>query len=111
MSSAHPRQRDGVITAVYDPTTAATTELVAAQGAGIKIEIVALKVVASGSNTITFKSGSTAISPADDLVASSGYVMPYSEIGWMRTAANEALNVTLTAAVKVSIHLQYRLTT
>jgi len=109
--SAHPRQRNGVINVVANPSAAATAELVAAAGSGKKIEVVSLKVVSTAANTVTFKSGTTAIGPADDLAANGGYVLPYNENGWMRTEANEALNVTLTAANKVAIHLQYRLTT
>lgn len=109
--SAHPRQRNGVINVVANPSAAATAELVAAAGAGKKIEVVSLKVVSTAANTVTFKSATTAIGPADDLAANGGYVLPYNENGWMCTAANEALNVTLSAASKVAIHLQYRLTT
>ena len=109
--SAHPRQRNGVINVIANPSAAATAELVAAAGAGKKIEVVSLKVVSTAANTVTFKSATTAIGPADDLAANGGYVLPYNENGWMCTAANEALNVTLTAANKVAIHLQYRLTT
>jgi hypothetical protein len=108
--SAHPRQRNGIITVIANPTTAATIELVAAQATGIKIEVVALKVVSSGVNTVTLKSASTAIGTADDLTAGGGYVLPFNDNGWMRTAAAEALNITLSAALKVSVHLQYRLT-
>lgn len=109
--SAHPRPRRGVINVIANPAAAATAELVAAQAAGIKIEVVSLKVVSTAANTVTFKSASTAIGPADDLAANGGYVLPYNENGWMRTAAAEALNVTLSGATKVAIHLQYRLTT
>lgn len=109
--SAHPRQRNGIITVIANPATAATHELVAAQAAGVKIEVVALKVVSSGINTVTFKSAATSIGTADDLTAGGGYVLPVNDNGWMRTAAAEALNITLSAALKVSVHLQYRLTT
>lgn len=109
--SAHPRPRNGVITVIANPATAATHELVAAQATGIKIEVVSLKAISNSANTVTFKSASTAIGPADDLAANGGFVLPFNENGWMRTAGAEALNVTLSAAAKVSIHLQYRLTT
>lgn len=107
--SAHPRSRDGVIELVANPAAAATAELVAAAGTGKKIRILSLKVVSTAANTVTFKSATTAISGADDLAANGGYVLPYDEIGWFETAANEALNVTLSAASKVAITMRYRL--
>lgn len=108
---AVPKNRQGIINLVANPTAAATAELVAAAGVGVKIEVVSLKVVSTAANTVTFKSATTAIGPADDLAANGGYVLPFNDFAWMRTAANEALNVTLSGATKVAIHLQYRLTT
>ena len=106
------RQRSGTIDIAVNPNTAGDTEILPAQGAGIKIQVISVFAIASAPNNITFKSAATAISPISYLIASSGFVLPPNESGgWFTTAANEALNVNLSAAQPVGILVKYRLTT
>ena len=92
--------------ATISENTAATNEIIAAVTSQ-KIIVLGLILVSAGTVTVTFKTGSTAICGAIPLVANSGFVMPYAEIGWMQTVAGEALNLTSDAAVQVSGLLTY----
>lgn len=84
----------------------ADNAVVAAQGAGIKILVHAVFIIANGgANVTTWKSGSTNIGGIVNLTAASGtfpaQVLPFSPVGWFKTNANEALNLALTAATAV----------
>lgn len=109
MSAPLTRFRNGSITVAANPTTIAATEIVAAAGAGIKIRVVSIFVQATADNTVTFRSASTAITGNNKCLEGGGYVLPYNEDGWFTTAANEALNVTLTVASPVAVLINYRL--
>jgi hypothetical protein len=87
---------------------ASSGEVVAAQGAGNRIYVVSYAMVTDGAVTAEWRTAATGISGAMSLAANSGV----SAIGslqapLMRTAANEALNLQLGAAVGVRGHLTY----
>lgn len=86
-----------------DAATSGDNTLLAAQGAGNKIRVHQLMLVAAGTTTVRFESGAggTALSGQMNLVANTGFVLPYSPIGWFETAANTLLNLELSAAVSV----------
>lgn len=111
-SSAHPRLKKwNTITIKADIAAATTTELIAAPGAGKKIQIIAMNLYSKAANIVTLKSATTAISPAWDFNAGGGGIgLSPTEESWMETAANEALNITTSTADKVAILLMYRLT-
>lgn len=86
-----------------DAATSGDNTLLAAQGAGNKIRVHQLVLVAAGTVNVRFESGAggTALSGQMNLVANTGFVLPYSPIGWFETAANTLLNLELSAAVSV----------
>ena len=86
--------------AVFDESTAATHEAVAAV-AGKKIRVVFLHLQsADAAQLATLKSGATGLTGAMDL-QSGPITWPRDERGWGETAAAAALNITVSQAVQV----------
>ena len=83
-----------------------TKELVAAVP-NKKIEVVSYVMVASAASTVTWKSGSTAISSGMPLAANGGVSATNNE-GLLRTSAGEALNLTNSAGT-VNGHISYKI--
>jgi hypothetical protein len=81
------------------------TAVVAAQGANIKIRVVGILVVSSAAMSIKFRSNTTDISPAFPFAANGGMAPPINMHGWFETAANEALNVNLSAANAAGVQI------
>jgi hypothetical protein len=94
--------RTPVFTAI-DAATSGDNTLVAAAGASNKIRVHALYLVAAGTTTVRFESGAggTALSGQMNLIANTGFVLPFNEAGWFETAANTLLNLELSAAVSI----------
>lgn len=109
MSAALPN--NGLVSTFANPTLIADNLVVAAAGAGIRIRVVSVFVLADLPNTITFKSAAGAITAAFSVAANGGFVLPPNDDGWFTTDANEALNVALTAATAVGVQINYKLTT
>ncbi len=63
-----------------------------------------------GANTVKFRSATTDLTGAMDLVADTPLPVPWSPHGWMITAVGVALNLNLTAATLVAGHVLYGLT-
>jgi hypothetical protein len=99
--------------AIIDAATSGDNTLLAAQGAGNKIRVHQLFLVSTGTVTVRFESGAggTALSGQMNLVANTGFVLPYSPIGWFETAANTLLNLELSAAVSVDGNFAYTVVT
>lgn len=99
--------------AAIDAATSGDNTLVAAAGAGNKVRVHQLLLVAAGTVNARFESGAggTALSGQMNLVANTGFVLPYSPIGWFETAANTLLNLELSAAVSVDGVLAYTVVT
>lgn len=111
MASAPINRRDfGVVRVHVDPATSGSNQIVAAPGAGIMIRVLSVCALATAANTITFMSASTDISCDLPIAANGGFVWPDNEKGWFQTAANEALNVDLSASTHVGIQINYQLT-
>lgn len=96
---------DRMLFADIDAAASGTNPVIAAVS-GKSIRVMCYTVVAAADVTITWKSGSTAISGAMDLPAKGG-ASPASPLGMMQTAEGEALNLTLSGAVQVSGHVGY----
>lgn len=96
-----------------DAATSGDNTLLAAQGAGNKIRVHQLFLVAAGTTTVRFESGAggTALTGQMNLVANTGFVLPYSPVGWFETAANTLLNLELSAAVSVDGNCVYTVVT
>jgi hypothetical protein len=79
------------------------TQVVAAQGSGIKIRVLSVVHVATLAVSIKFRSNTTDISPALPFGINGGATIPESAHGWFQTAANEVLNVNLSLTTTVGI--------
>jgi hypothetical protein len=95
--------------AAIDAATSGDNTLVAAQGAGNKIRVTSLFLVAAGAVTARFESGAggTALTGQMNLAANGGFVLPHNPNGWFETAANALLNLELSGAVSVDGSLSY----
>lgn len=89
--------------AFLDASASGDTQIVAAQGAGIRIRVIAYTFVAAAAVTVKFRSASTAISSGKPVAANGGVVAAEAPHGWFQTAANEALNLNLSGAVAVGV--------
>jgi hypothetical protein len=87
--------------------------VVAAAGASNKIRVHQAFLVATSAVTVQWQSGAsgTNLTGAASLAANSGYVLPFSPIGWFETAANTLLNLSLGGAVQVSGSIVYTVVT
>lgn len=106
---------------LYDGTTAVTPKFAAIDAAtsgdntivsavvGKKIRVLSAFLVSAGSVNTRFESGAggTALTGQMNLVANSGFVLPFNPIGWFQTAANTLLNLELSDAVSVDGALTY----
>ena len=109
---AIPVKHHDIKRAFVNASAAGDNELVTAPGAGIKIRVISLVAVAgAASNTLTFRSATTAISAGFPLAANGGMVLNENTSGWFQTAANEALNVNISGSTLVAVSITYVLTT
>lgn len=94
--------------AVIDAATSGDNTLVAAV-ASKKIRVLALWLVSAGTVNVRFESGAggTALSGQANLVANTGFVLPFNPAGWFETASNTLLNLELSGAVSVDGSLTY----
>lgn len=94
--------------AVIDAATSGDNTLVAAV-ASKKIRVLSLFLVSSGTVNARFESGAggTALTGQMNLVANSGFTLPFSPLGWFETAANTLLNLELSGAVSCDGCLTY----
>lgn len=101
---SHERKR-----AVISENTAANNELVAAVS-GKKICVLEALIIAIGLNTITLKSATTAVTGPVTVGATGGFRIgpaPWPGDHAIETAAGEALNMTQSAATRVSGYVVY----
>lgn len=90
--------------AVVNTAVLGNTTLVAAQGAGVKIRVVGLVLVAAGAVTATLQSGAggTSLTGAMSMITGTPLPLQFNPGGWCETAANALLNLNLGGAVQVS---------
>lgn len=94
--------------AIIDAASSGDNTLVSAV-ASKKIRVLSLYLVAAGTVTVRFEDGAsgTAKSGQMNLVANTGFVLPFNPIGWFETTANTLLNLELSAAISVDGGLTY----
>ena len=94
--------------AVIDHATSGDNTLVSAV-IGKRIRVVSLFLVAAGTVNVRFESGAsgTALTGQMNLIANTGFVLPFNPVGWFETAANTLLNLELSAAISVDGCLTY----
>lgn len=87
--------------------------LLAAQGSGNIIVVHQVLLVAASAVTVRFESGAggTALTGQMAIAANQGFVLPFSPIGWFRTAANALLNLELSSAVSCAGVFSYTVVT
>jgi len=86
--------------AFIDATSIGDTEVVPAQGAGIRIRVLAVYCQSVLAVTLRFKSAGNNNISAGFAVATNGNLsIPYNPHGWFQTNANEALNLNQSLAV------------
>lgn len=76
---------------------------------GKKIRVLSLFLIAAGTVVTRFESGAsgTALTGQMNLVANTGFVLPFNPLGWFETASNALLNLELSAAISVDGGLVY----
>ena len=94
---------------VIDDALSGDNTLQAAAGAGIKIRVLSVFMVSAGTVTARFESGAagTALTGQMNLVANTGFVLPFNPGGWFETADNALLNLELSAAISVDGSFSY----
>jgi len=88
--------------AKIDIATATNHTIIAAPGTGKKIAIAAVFAKSAGSNTATWKDGSTAITGAISEAANSGEVVRFGPDSPLLLSDNQAFVITLGSAVQLS---------
>lgn len=94
-------------TAAFSQNTAATHEVVAAV-TGKRIIVTGYELTAGGTNTVVWKSASTALSGASDVVSGTRLAQPLTDGFYLATAKGEALNITLSGAQKLAGYVNYQ---
>lgn len=99
--------------AAVDVASSGDNTIVAAQGSGNIILVHQVMLVAASAVTVRFESGAggTALTGQIQLGTAPGFVLPFSPIGWFKTAANAILNLELSAGVSVDGVLAYTVVT
>lgn len=94
--------------AIIDAATSGNNTLVAAV-VSKKIRVHALFLVSAGTVNARFESGAdgTALTGQMNLVANTGFVLPYNPVGWFETASNTLLNLELSGAISCDGSLVY----
>lgn len=94
--------------AVIDAASSGDNTLVAAVNPK-KLRVLAAILVSAGTVNVRFESGAggTALTGQMNLVANTGFVLPYNPAGWFETASNTLLNLELSAAISVDGSLTY----
>lgn len=86
-----------------DPAALGDNPIVGAQGAGVRIRVLGVKLTVSGAVSTRWRSATTNIDGLDALPANGGYVLPATPHGWFQTNPNEALNPNLSVAMACGV--------
>ena len=93
-----------------DASASGDTEAIPAQGAGLRIRVVALEVIAADIVSVRFRSATNNISSAKALAKNGGFVRNLNPVGWFQTNLNEPLNINLSTAVPVGCDIVWIVT-
>lgn len=96
--------------AVIDHAVSGDNTIVAADVTK-KIRVFSLFLISAGTVNVRFEGGAggTALTGQMNLIANTGFVLPYNPLGWFETAANTLLNLELSAAISVDGSITYGL--
>lgn len=92
--------------AIIQVSSSGNNQIVAAV-ASKKIRVLQVRLMASGTVNVKWRSASTDIDGLAYLIANTGYVLPFSSLGWFETVAGEALNLNLSDAIAVGGVIKY----
>jgi hypothetical protein len=94
--------------AAIDAATSGNNTLVAAVTSK-KVRVLSAFLVSAGTVNVRFESGAdgTALTGQMNLVANTGFVLPFNPAGWFETGSNTLLNLELSGAVSVDGSLCY----
>ncbi len=103
-----PSANDDYKYAVIDDATSGNNTIVAAVGSR-KLRVLAGFMVSAGTVNARFEDGAggTALTGQMNLIANSGFVLPFNPAGWFETGVNTLLNLELSAAVSVDGSITY----
>lgn len=98
----------GVSFAKIDAAASGDNTIVAAVSAK-KIRVVSLFLVSAGTVNVRFESGAsgTALTGQMNLIANTGFVLPWNPGGWFETAAGSLLNLELSGTISVDGSVSY----
>jgi len=87
------------------PSSAGTTQIVAAQP-GQRICVLQCCVITGAANNVKFVSGGvTDISATFPLAQNGGFVLPFVQVGWFKTAIGESLDFNMTASSSTAVQV------
>lgn len=94
--------------AIIDAATSGDNTLIAAVTSK-KVRVLAAFLVSAGTVNVRFESGAggTALTGQMNLVANTGFVLPFNPAGWFETGSNTLLNLELSGAISVDGSLVY----
>lgn len=99
---------DTTLTRAINNISSATDTSIVSATASQTTRVYRLVLTCAGANVLTFKSASTAIFPAITFGTNGGSVtLDFSGYWWMKTATNEALNLTTTTTAAVGVATDY----
>ena len=94
---------------IIDAASSGNNTIQASAGAGKKIRVLSAFLVSAGTVNARFESGAngTALTGQMNLVANSGFTLPFNPGGWFETADDTLLNLELSGAISVDGCLSY----
>ncbi len=94
--------------AVIDTASSGDTTIVSAVTSK-KIRVLSVLLVAAGTVNVRFESNAagTALTGQMNMVANTGFCLPYNPVGWFETASGQLLNLELSASQSVDGMLTY----
>lgn len=97
---------------VNTDATSGYTEIVAAQGAGLKVRALAAQILCEGAATLAFASNAQdeLITSSKAVVANGGLNYNYNPSGWANTSANEGFGINLSAGATCGVDLTWMVT-
>lgn len=76
-------------------------------GATSVIRILSMALISTAANTVKVQSAANDISSSWDFGVNGGMVLPFTEHGWFEGNPGESININLTAATKVAVHVKF----
>lgn len=97
------------VTPKYAPIAVSSSgdQTIVAAVTGKRLLVLAYNYMANGTVNVKWRSNTTDLTGLGYLIANTGKVAPFSQVGWFKTAVGEALNLNLSASVAVGGEVVY----